>query len=408
LGFDASVPLPIVIPRGTQFFVSLAGGQQLTFETQRDVTILALTPPDAANLRYFSPLPVVEGRTTSGEVIGVSDGSPNQIHRLKQAQALLGSIDVFVNEPGGRTRYEVVASLSQSTPADRRCVAQRSADGFVDLLFGDGVNGRIPPRGSSPTPVTIEATYRVGGGPLGNVSRGTEFRSALPSIRRAVSLDDAAGGAPLEALERARRLAPRLFRSQDRAVTTEDVEDLALQVPGVGKARAIAANWNQIALYVAPTGKVGEPSELLRRDLLAFFESRRMVTTELIVLGPKPADIYLAADVQAQPFYLTADVERAIEEAVARYFDFDAISFGQPLYLSRIYDLIQSLPQVASLLVTRFSRQPNGGVDADGTIALDASELPRLGYRDNPTTPANPATPAFRPAIVLQVRGAVG
>lgn len=407
LAFDAVTPLPIAIPRGTQFFVTAPAGQRLTFETARDVEIQALTPPDTANLRYFSPLAVVEGTTTAGELIGISDGSPNQIHRLKQQNPISGSVEVLVNEPGGQTRWEVVDTLARSTPADRRCVAQRSADGFVDLIFGDGVNGAIPPRGSTVTPVTIAATYRVGGGTLGNVSRGTEFRSSLASIRRAVALDDANGGAPLEDRERARRLAPRLFRAQERAVTTADFEDLALQVPGVGKARAVAANWNQVVLYVAPTGKVAAPSELLQRDLLAFFESRRMVTTELVVVGPKPADIYLAADIQAQPFYLAADVVSAVESAVAAYFAFDAVSFGQALYLSRIYDLIQSLPQVASLLVTRFSRAPDGSVDGDGTLALAANELPRLGYRDNPATPANPAEPGFRPPILLRVRGAV-
>ena len=75
--------------------------------------------------------------------------------------------------------------------------------------------------------------------------------------------------------------------------------DLALQVDGVGKALAVALGWNQVVLFIAPTGQVAEPSELLKRDLLAFFESRRMTTTPITVVGPSPADIYIAATVQA-------------------------------------------------------------------------------------------------------------
>ena len=75
-----------------------------------------------------------------------------------------------------------------------------------------------------------------------------------------------------------------------------------------------------------------------------------MATTELKVVGPGIADIYLAAEIQAQPYFLLPDVERAVQDAVALYLDFDAVSFGQPIYVSRVYDQIQSLPQTCLIL----------------------------------------------------------
>jgi hypothetical protein len=217
----------------------------------------------------------------------------------------------------------------------------------------------------------------------------------------------AAGGTSGEDIRRARAFAPHLFRTQQRAVTAHDYVDLALQVPGVGKTRAVALNWNQVVLYVAPSGQVAEPSELLKRDLLAFFESHRMVTTPLKIVGPLPADIYLRAEVRAQPYYLQSDVRAAVERAVADYLSFEAVDFGQSIYLSRIYDIIQSLPQVASLTVTEFSRSPDRTVDADGIIDLQPFELPRPGYRDNPDTPLNPADLTYRPPIDLIIHGGV-
>src|SRR5437867_1664621 len=49
LAFDAVVVPPIAIPAGTAFTVRLASGQELNFESERDVQILGaqLTPPDA-------------------------------------------------------------------------------------------------------------------------------------------------------------------------------------------------------------------------------------------------------------------------------------------------------------------------------------------------------------------------
>ena len=86
----------------------------------------------------------------------------------------------------------------------------------------------------------------------------------------------------------------------------------------------------------------------------------------------------------SQPTYLQSDVSNAAQSAVSDYLAFDAVDFGQPIYLSKVYDVIQSLPQVISLTVTEFSRQTDGTIEPTGVIELLPNELPRPGYRDNP------------------------
>jgi hypothetical protein len=404
---------------GAQFQATALSGEQLTFETEREVTVRPadLEAGPGGALRYLVPLPVVQGITVANEAIGVSDGSPNQIYRLLQQPVIAGSISVEMTEPGNLiTRWQAVDTLANSSPADRHFIVQRDAAGAAVIQFGDagipttlgsnGANGLVPPPGS-----TIRATYRIGGGPPGNVPARTVFRvvslgtSTVGSgdVREAINDQAAAGGGVAEDFNRARRLAPRLFRAQDRAVTLGDYQDLAYQLPGVGKARAVALNWNEVVLYIAPIGQVADPSELLRRDVLAYFESRRMVTTSLRVLGPAPADIYIKAIVQAKPFFRRHDVQVAVEKAVAEYLAFENVNFGDRVYLSKVYDVIQSLQQVTSLVVTEFSRQPNTNqVESDGIIELEPNELPRPGYRDNPQH----RDPTFRP-IVTEVQGGV-
>jgi len=397
LQFDAAEPTPILLPSRTQFTVPLASGQQLVFETERDIAIqqAQLTPPDSRNLRSFFPVPVVQGQTVYNELIGTADGTPGQMYQLRQQPVIAESISVIITEPGGDTVWAEVTTFAESTPADRHFVVQRDAQGTATVVFGDGVNGMVPPQNTAATPVTINATYRVGGGPTGNLPAGTVFKSSLSNVRGATNPQAAAGGTPTEDVNRARSLAPRLYRTQERAVTISDYTDLAAWVPGVGKARAVVGTWNQILLSVAPSGQVADPSELLKQDLLAFFESRRMATTTLEILGPQPADIYLSADVQAAPYYLQSDVQVAVENAVSSYLDFDSVDFGQPIYLSKIYDVVQSLPQVMSLNVTEFSRAPAmpgqpAQIASNGLIQLADTELPRPGYRDNPPAGVTP------------------
>jgi hypothetical protein len=403
IGVDPTIAVPLAIPAGEPFTASTT--DPVVFETVEAITVTPgqLTAPDAATgLRYYFPVPVVQGVTQNRERVAIADGSPNQLYVLGTKPVVAGSIQVFVQEPGGETKWQEVATLATSTPADRHFAVQRSTDGSAWILFGDGTNGMVPPR-TAP----IDATYRLGGGQQGNIAAGTEFTSHLNDIKEATNPNAAAGGTPPEPADRARRFAPRLFRTQDRAVTADDYRDLLLQVPGVGKAEAVVAGWNEVVCYVAPAGTVTEPSDLMKRDVLAYLEPRRMTTTTLKVVGPRPADIYLSVSINAQPYFYSADVQREAEDAVASYLDFDAVSFGQSVYLSKIYDLIQSLPQVASLNVTEFSRAPDGIVVPGGVIALAPYELPRPGYRDNPNTPPFPADPARRPPVIAVVAGGV-
>jgi hypothetical protein len=381
---DAAQPLPLTVPAGTVFLAQNAAGDRQQFESVRDTTITAagLGPVVEENLRWFLPVTAVEGRTVTAELLGVSDGAPNQLYTLGEGPVISDSVTVTVDGPGGATRWHEVRSLATATPAQRCFVTQRAADGRVTLLFGDGTNGAVPPRGSALDQVEVLATYRVGGGPQGNVPPGTTFTTPVSALRRIVAPAGGTGGAAAESVTGARDLAPRLYRAQDRAVTADDYVELALRTPGVGKARAVALNWNDVLLYVAPSGRVEQPSELLRRDLLAAFEQSRMASSVLRVLGPEPVDVYFAATVRAEPYYLLEDVRAAVTGAAAELIAFDRVDFGEPIYLSRLYDALQSLPQVASLTVTQFSRTPDGGVDADGVIELDPFELARPGYAE--------------------------
>jgi hypothetical protein len=418
LGFDLTGPPapPITIPAGTVFTATLTSGEDVRFEAVRTTVIDAahLKPGDPADpleagLDFFFPLPVVEGRSFPNQLLGVSDGSPNQRYEIPQKRVIARSIVVRVQEPGATTEWEEVESFADSTPADRHVVVQRflepgavQSDGAAAVLFGDGTNGMKPPAGTTASPVRIFADFRVGGGPEANVPAETVFDG--PSfVRLATNPNAASGGMVAEDVARARRLAPRLFRTQERGVTLRDHEDVALHVPGVGKARAVAINFNEIAIFVAPSGQVGEPSEFLKRDLLAAFERRRMAATFIRVYGPTPADVYLGARIQAQPYFLVEDVRAAAERAVAEYLAFENVDFGTPVFLSRVYDAIQDLEQVVSLEVTEFARTPGGGIA--GIIELGPHEIARLGYRDNPATPPDPTNPSNRPPIVLEIVG---
>ncbi len=381
LGFDAGIVAPINLPRGTGFSFTASSGQTVRFELTRDISIpaseLGSADADRGGLRYALPFPVIEGRTTSAEEIGRADGSANQIHVLSQPNVLPGSVRLTVIEAGGPRLWQEVGTLLDSGPADRHFVVRRAADGTASVLLGDGVNGYAPPAGSIATPAAILADYRTGGGTQGNIPAGSILQPELASIRAAATLGAAGGGRAAESLETARRFASRLHRTQDRAVSHADHEDLARAVPGIGKARAVAAGWNTIALFLAPEGQISEPSETLRANVAAVLEPRRILGTELRLLPPDIVEVHVRARVRPGPFTPRNAVRDAVIAEMEQFFAFEAVDFGAPLYLSRLYDRIQSLEGVDFLFIDRFTTTAGGGVDGDGVVELAPWQLPK-------------------------------
>jgi predicted phage baseplate assembly protein len=261
---------------------------------------------------------------------------------------------------------------------------QIDEDDRATVIFGDGVFGAIPPQGS-----LIRATYRVGGGEAGNVPA-----AAIATVVDAPQLallggtvtnpDPATGGAERESIEHAVAHAPAVFRSMRRAVTAADYEALALSFKGVGKVRAVATGWNEVTLFVAPSGG-GKVSDVLEAGLRAYLEDKRMLTQLVEVSDVDYMPIRVTAEIAVQPFYVVTDVVARVRQAAADLLAFDHVDFSQTLYLSKFYEESQNLPGVLYVNITEFRREDSSdpAVEPTGKIVLGPNEVPVV-----PTDPA--------------------
>ena len=204
----------------------------------------------------------------------------------------------------------------------------------------------------------------------------------------------ASGGAERESIEQAIKFAPTVFSSMNRAVTADDYVAQARLFPGVSKARAVAKNWNTIVLYVAPTGSGEEPSDILQRDLLAYFEDKRMLTTNVEIASPDYVALDIEVDIGARPYFRNSEVEGQAVATIRNLFAFERADFGQTLYLSKLFEALEALDGVDFVVVTRFRRKIDAALDAapvasgglidskiasSGIIKLLENEIPVLG-----------------------------
>lgn len=188
----------------------------------------------------------VQAISLTDEILGSSNSEANQVFIANNSPILLGQqLDVqeqqipveieadrvkVIQDDVGEIEeiwvlWQEVADFYGSSANHRHYTLDRQTG---EIRFGDGRAGMIPPRGQNNIRLNF---YRTGGGKQGNISSEiiTELKTTIPYIDRVINLEASAGGAQQETLERLKTRVPKQLRHRDRAVTLEDIEDLAYE-----------------------------------------------------------------------------------------------------------------------------------------------------------------------------------
>jgi predicted phage baseplate assembly protein len=220
-------------------------------ETQASTGTYEVSPV-LLQLRVTSWGATVDARhciTVFDEVLGTSDGTPGQTFQLRHTPilALDPALDYLIVQPpagGELERWQEVADFADSRAQDRYFMLDK-LDGTVtlgpSLRQPDGSIyrfGAVPDKGCT---LSI-SRYRYGGGVEGNVAQNTltVLKSSIPYVTRVSNRTAAVGGRDAQSLEDAMLRVPQKLRTRNRAVTADDYEVLASQVPGVARAHCLA------------------------------------------------------------------------------------------------------------------------------------------------------------------------
>ncbi|GAB7125496.1 putative baseplate assembly protein [Silvimonas sp. JCM 19000] len=280
-------------------------------------------------------------------------------------------------------------------------VLETEADGTAWLRFGDGRNGQLPASG-----LRLLASYRLGGGMPGNVGADSITRlvsdnaALVPYVHAVRNPLAASGGTEAESADAIKLYAPEAFRTQQRAVTTDDYARAAEQHPQVQRAAARlrwTGSWYTVFISVDRVGGVAL-DETFRTDLLAFLEGFRLAGYDLDLRDPVYVPLDISLQICVLPGYFAASVKATILKRLGTglddrnqpgFFDPDRFSFGQALALSALLASVQAVTGVASISVLKFQRwgKVAAGEIAAGQILVEPLEVLRLD--NDPNFPEN-------------------
>jgi predicted phage baseplate assembly protein len=388
--------------------------------------------PALLQLRASSWGATVDARhcvTVFNEVLGVSDGTPGQTFQLRHMPilALDPALDyLIVQPPAGEEaeHWQEVADFADSRSQDHHFMLDK-LDGTVtlgpSLRQPDGSIyrfGTVPEKGST---LSI-SRYRYGGGIGGNVAQNTlsVLKTSIPYIARITNRTAAVGGRDAQSLEDAMLRVPQKLRTRNRAVTADDYEVLASQVPGVARAHCLAplsqpaiapspaaleeVSYNepqpgQVFVIILP--QADEPggyipteqlvlSAELRAAVLAYLGARCVLGTMLEVRQPQFLWVSVRAVLHVtnpgNPVQVRA-VQQSAEAALYNYLNpyvggphSNGWPFGRGLNHSEIYGLLQGIGHVEFVENVQMSiREQKGTTQQKTARSVQTVTLPRYG-----------------------------
>jgi len=358
--------------------------------------------PVALRGLHLNTVPATQAATRLDERLGRSNARPAQVFALPKTPVLIdpatGKPDIHLQIPeaGQPPDWVRVDDFHASGPEDPHYLLD-PATGRITL--GDGRRGRIPVADAQVTAVR----YRVGGGAIGNVGAGlvTKIKGRLRGVKGVTNRRPAHDGSDAEPLDAVMLRAPHDLRTRDRAVSAQDFADLAMQTPGVALHKAFALPRKAVApdqtlvdkdgavtLLVLPVSerRTPQPDEDQKRAICRWLEPRRLITTELHVIGPRYARITrLSARLTVRQDFDLGAVQGAVSDTLTGFLDpftggADGTGwpFGQDIYYGDLYARILAVAGVrrAAALSVEIDGVP--GDTARDIAAVPEGSLPAL------------------------------
>ena len=190
------------------------------FSVPEDITVT----PNSNGIATFSNISIYEGNFLEKKWI-VNDSLPNQKYIIPNANVDASTIRVTV----GNENFESYSNIFDVDASSRLFLTQEIEDEKYQILFGDNILGKKPTAGEE-----ITATYIVNNGSAGNGAANFTFAGRLTYLFGGVETDITQGislitttqasenGDEIESIDSIKYLAPRVYASQYRAVTSHD------------------------------------------------------------------------------------------------------------------------------------------------------------------------------------------
>ena len=353
----------VVIPAGTIVKTNSASGEaEVKFETERSLTIPAgyLGNEKDSSEDYMYTVDIVQGTSVNDELVGSSTGAASQSFTLAFPDVIIDdSFIIKVNQGWGFETWQRVENFIESNANSKHYVVSLNDNAEATITFGDGVFGAIPKAGSN----NIYASYRVGGGDIGNVgaNRITQLDTKIALVEGTFNPDLAyEQGQEAETLDEIRVNAPIANRTRFGAITLEDFSDVVMKDFDFVKyaiSKRDEEDPDDIHIYVILEDNE-TLTETIKENILTIFNEndggRKVVgADEIIIEAATYTSLTLTATLVVDEYHQKETVEDEVEAYLTNYFAKGNYPFGKDLSFSALAsEIFQNIDGVKAFKFT--------------------------------------------------------
>lgn len=340
----------ISIPKGTSFTartINENGGKNYTFTTDRNIVLTNKVSQTNTTATFVgTDIDLYEGIYVSESYPFINGGTSRVL--ISNQKVDISSLQITVLEDSGATIHSYIKtdSLFDIDETSKVFFVQGAENYQYEIIFGDGVSGRKPLNNS-----VVVLEYRVCNGELPNglstfTADGTIDGESNITI---TTVSSASGGAIAEDINSIKFNAPRAFTTQERAVTTEDFENILKQnFPEINAVSAFGGE----ELSPPKFGKVYVSIDLKETDSLpqfkkdeykSFLKPRSVMSIDPVFIDPDYVYISIESKVKYN-INLTPvngdDIKTIVLSAISSYSQRNLNTFNKTLRYSQLVKAI--------------------------------------------------------------------
>ena len=367
---------------------SAFGNSSLVFSICEDITV-----PVKDGIARFNNISIYEGTLLTSEFTN-SAANPNLRFILPNTGIDTSLIKVRVKNNSFSTagvKYSSQDSLFDITPLSKVFFLQEIEDERYEIFFGDGIFGKKLDEGN-----VVEVDYIVSSGDGGNAVRNFQFAGKLTYTRNATEYTvssgvsllttglPASGGEQIESVDSIKKFAPRIYASQNRALTSNDYETLiptkiypeTESISVFGGEDLVPPQYGKVFISIKPRTGDFLPN-LIKENI-------RLRLKKYAVAGivPEILDLkYLYIEVDSKIYYnsnlapSSADVSSSVQSNATKYAESSELNkYGARFKYSKFLNIIdQSQEGITSNITTIKMRR-------DLRVALNSFAEYAIGY----------------------------
>ena len=220
-------PITLTLKKGTVCSSTSFGTESYIFSISSDITV-----PIVNGIAFFENIEVYEGSfLTANFTVEAENPSPPQRYILTNEHIDTSTLSVLIRDTQSSTfsrKFNLANDLFEIDSKSRVFFIQEIEDQRYELIFGDGVFGeKLQARNY------IDISYIVTNGESGNGVSSFSFNGRIvdnnnnlitSGISLITTIESSKSGKEIESVQSIKNYAPRIYASQNRAVTASDYE----------------------------------------------------------------------------------------------------------------------------------------------------------------------------------------